>query len=77
MFNLLNTQIAKGRDPAKMCKILDSLSVFFDGVRQPVAGPFYLLEGEGFRDKTFPGVGHRIAFPVRQPVGVRIRNGRG
>jgi hypothetical protein len=77
MFSLLNAQIDQGSDPAKMCKILDSLSVFFDSVRQPVAGPFYLLEGEGFRNKIFPGVGHRIAFAVRQPVGVQFRDGRG
>ncbi|PYT63398.1 MAG: hypothetical protein DMG35_04220 [Acidobacteria bacterium] len=77
MFSLLNKRIDKGRDPAKMCKIIDSLSVFSDSIRQRVARPFYLLEGEGFRGKIFPGVGHRIAFPVRQPVWVRIRDERG
>ncbi len=76
MFSLLNTEIGKGRDTAKVCKILDSLSVFFDSIREAVAGPFYLLEGEGFRSKIFPGVGHGIAFLVRQRVWVRIQDGR-
>jgi hypothetical protein len=77
MFNLLNKRIDKGRDPARMCKIVDSLSAFFDNIRQLVAVPFYLLEGERFRGKTLQRIGHRIAFAVRQPVCVRIRDGRG
>ncbi len=76
MFSLLNIEIDKGRDTAKVCKILDSLSVFFDSIREAVAGLFYLLEGEGVRRNTFPRVGHRIAFVVRQPVWVRIQDGR-
>jgi len=76
MFSLLNKEIDKGRDMARMCKFLDSLSVFFDSIREAVAGPFYLLEGEGLRRNTFPRVGHRIAFLVRQPVWVRTRDGR-
>jgi hypothetical protein len=76
MFSLLNTEIAKGSNPARMCKILDSLSAFFDSLRQAVAGPFYLLEGEEFRSKICPRVGHRIAFLIRQPVWARIQDGR-
>ncbi len=77
MFSLLNTKIDKGRDPAKVCKFLDTLSLFFDSIRQAVAGPFYLLEGEGFRSKIFPQRGHQIDFLLRQPVWVQIRDERG
>jgi hypothetical protein len=76
MFSLLNTEIDKGKGLAKVCKFLDSLSVFFDSLREGVAGPIYLLEGEGFRSKIIPRVGHQIAFVVRQPVWVRIQVGR-
>jgi hypothetical protein len=76
MFSLLNKRIDKGRDTAKVCKILDCLSAFCDSTLQPVAGLFYLLEGERFRNKIVPGVGHGIAFLVRQRVWVRIQDGR-
>lgn len=77
MFSRLNTTTDKGRDPAKVCKILDYLSVFSDSVGQAFARPFYLLEGEEVRKKIFPGIGHGIAVPVRQQVWVQIQNGRG
>ena len=76
MFSLLNTKIGKGREPAKVCKILDSLSVFFDSIWEAVAGPFYLLESQGFRSKIFLRGGHQIALLVRQRVWVRIQDGR-
>jgi hypothetical protein len=76
MFSLLNKKVDKGRDTARMCKFLDCLSVLSDSLRQAVAGPFYLLEGEGFISKIFPRVGLRIAFLVQQPVSVRTRDGR-
>ena len=76
MFSLLNTKIDKGRDPAKVCKFLDSLSVFFHAMRQRFGRPFYLLEGRRLRDRLFLWVGLRIAFLVHLPAFARIRAGK-
>ena len=76
MFSLLNRRLGGGKNPARMGKILNNLSLFFHGVWRQFSWPFYLVEGERLRSEGFPGVGHRIAFLIRQPVLIRIRSGK-
>jgi hypothetical protein len=76
MFSLLNRQAGSGKNPARMCKILNSLSQFFRGIRRQFRRPFYLVESERFRSEHFARVGHGIALLVRQPVLIRIRSRR-
>ena len=76
MFSLLNSGNDKGKERARMCKILDSLSVFFHAVRQRFGRPFYLLEGKRLSDCLFLWVGLRIAFLVHLPAFARMRPGK-
>jgi hypothetical protein len=64
MFNMLNTLPETGKQPPMVCKILDSLSVFFRGILLPSERPFYLLERMGLRNHGFQAFGLRIAFTV-------------
>jgi len=76
MFSLLNTESDRGNNPARMCKILNSLSPFLHEVLRQFSRPFYLIEGERLKSGRFAGVGHGIALLVRQPVLLRIRSGK-
>jgi hypothetical protein len=74
MFSLLNSESAKGKIPARMCKILDSLSQFFHGVWPRFSCAFYPIEDERIRSKHSVAVGLSIALLVRQPALLRIRS---
>jgi hypothetical protein len=74
MFSLLNTVWRRGKNRARMCKILNSLSQFFQGLGRRLLRPFYLIDGERFRGEAFARVGHGIALLVRQPALLRIRS---
>jgi hypothetical protein len=76
VFSLLNGQALVGKNPARMCKILDSLSLFFHGIWRGFLRPVYLLEGLRLRSELSPEVGYRIAFFLRQPALLRIRGGK-
>jgi hypothetical protein len=77
MFSLMNTRGDEGKNSAWMCKILDFLSEFFRGIRQPLGRLFYLLEGQRLRDGLLLWVGLRIAFLPHMRAFARIRSGRG
>jgi hypothetical protein len=76
VFSLLNSQTVAGKNPARMCKILDSLSLFSHGIWRRFLRPFYLLEGLRLRSMLSPRVGYGIAFFLRQPALLRIRSGK-
>jgi hypothetical protein len=76
MFNMLNSYSEKGKNPAKVCKILDRVSAYSHGTTMPCGAPFYLLEGMGFRNCQFPLFGSRIAFDIWQPALIRIPIGK-
>lgn len=73
MFSLLNNDSAKGKIPARMCKILDPWSQFFHGVWLRFSRAFYRVEGERVSSKHSVAVGLSIALLVRQPAVLRIR----
>ena len=77
MFSLLNSHTDKGKDTPRMCKILDSLSEVFHGIRTRFGRLFYLLEGKRLnRDGLLLWVGLRIAFFLHLTALARIRSGK-
>jgi hypothetical protein len=76
VFRLLNMEKGRGKNAARMCKILNSLSAFFLEVWRQLSRPFYLVEGARLSSERFCWVGHGIALLVRQPVLLRIRSGK-
>jgi hypothetical protein len=72
MFNLLNSDSARGKIPARMCKILDSLSQFFHGVWRRFSRGFYFIEDERVISKHSATVGLSIALLIRQLAMLRI-----
>ncbi len=76
MFNMLNGWIGKGKNSPMVCKFLDSLSAFSNGIHRLYRSLTYLLEGMSLRDCAFLPVGLRIAFPIGRPAFMRIRNGK-
>ncbi len=76
MFSPLNRQSGRGKNPARMCKILNSLSPFFRGIWRQFLRSFYLVEGKRLTSEHFAGDGHGIALLFCQPVLLRIRRGQ-
>jgi hypothetical protein len=76
MFILLNTTTDPRKYSPLVCKILDWMSSLFHGMQRLCGDSSYLLETMGLRDGQFPPFGFRIAFPILQPVLLRIRSGR-
>lgn len=74
MFILLNSDSADGKIPARMCKILDSLSPIFHGLWTCLSRTPYPVEGERVRNKHSAAVGLSIALLIRQPALLRIRS---
>lgn len=76
MFSLLNKPARTGKIRTRMCKILDCLSPFCRGIRRRFLLASYPLASERVSRMLFSKVGYRIAFPIPQPVLLRVRSGK-
>jgi hypothetical protein len=76
MFNMLNKGMGKGKNSPRVCKFLDSLSVFSHGIQRFHGSLCYLLERMGFRNRGFQPVGLRIAFFIGRLAFLGIRSGK-
>jgi len=77
MFNILNTQIRKGKNEPMVCNFLGTLSLLARAFQRPFRGPSYLLERVELTNPVFPQLGLRIAFSVCRPAQKRILNRKG
>jgi hypothetical protein len=76
MFNMLNRWISKGKKSPMVCKFLDSVSTFLDGIRRQYGSVSYLIERVDLKKHALSPVGLRIAFPIWGPAFIRIRSGK-